>query len=99
MAGFVGAALLATTFRFVTYARQGLTDVPAIAGIVATFLAFEIGSSPGRWRGARLAWGAGWMLVGLTALIKGPIAVIPPVLWVAATWIRRRGALRWPAIA
>jgi len=44
-AGLIAAALLATTFRFVAYARQGLTDVPAVAGIVATFLAFEIGSS------------------------------------------------------
>jgi 4-amino-4-deoxy-L-arabinose transferase-like glycosyltransferase len=98
-AGLIAAALLATTFRFVTYARQGLTDVPAVAGIVATFLALEIGSSPERWRRARLAWWTGWVLVGLTALIKGPLAVIPPVLWIAATWIRRREALRWPAIA
>ena len=98
-AGLIAAALLATTFRFVTYARQGLTDVPAVAGIVATFLAFEIGSSPERSPHARLAWWIGWTMVGLTALTKGPLAVIAPAIWIVATWIRRRHAMRWTAIA
>ncbi len=98
-AGLVAAALLATTFRFVTYGRQGLTDIPALAGIVATFLAFEIGSAPERSRRQRLAWWAGWIVVGLTALTKGPLAVIAPAIWIVATWIRRRDAIRWRAIA
>jgi hypothetical protein len=89
-AGLIGAALLATTFRFVTYARQGLTDIPAVAGIVATFLAFEIGSSVERAKRQHLAWWAGWTIVGLTALTKGPLALIAPTIWIAATWIRRR---------
>jgi 4-amino-4-deoxy-L-arabinose transferase-like glycosyltransferase len=98
-AGLVAAALLATTFRFVTYSRQGLTDVPALAGIVATFLAFEIGSRSERSRRQRVAWWTGWTLVGLTALTKGPLALIAPTIWIAATWIRRREAIRWTAIA
>jgi 4-amino-4-deoxy-L-arabinose transferase-like glycosyltransferase len=98
-AGLVAAALLATTFRFVTYARQGLTDIPALAGIVATFLAFEIGSTSERSTRQRMAWWTGWTLVGLTALTKGPLALIVPTIWIAATWIRRREAIRWTAIA
>ena len=69
-AGLIAAALLATTFRFVTYARQGLTDVPAVAGIVATVLAFELGSSRDSSRRARASWWTGWVIVGLTALAK-----------------------------
>ena len=98
-AGLIAAALLATTFRFVTYARQGLTDVPAVAGIVATFLAFEIGASPAPSSRRHLAWWAGWTIVGLTALTKGPLAMIAPAIWIAATWIRRRDAIRWTAVA
>jgi 4-amino-4-deoxy-L-arabinose transferase-like glycosyltransferase len=98
-AGLVAAALLATTFRFVTYARQGLTDIPALAGIVATFLAFELGSTPERTTRQRVAWWTGWTLVGLTALTKGPLALIAPTIWIAATWIRRREAIRWSEIA
>jgi 4-amino-4-deoxy-L-arabinose transferase-like glycosyltransferase len=98
-AGLVAAALLATTFRFVTYARQGLTDIPALAGIVATFLAFELGSTSERTTRQRVAWWAGWTLVGLTALTKGPLALIAPTIWITATWIRRREVIRWSEIA
>ena len=73
--------------------------MPRSRAIVATFLAFEIGSSPERGDASTVAWWTGWILVGLTALTKGPLAVIPPIIWIAATWIRRREALRWPAIA
>lgn len=99
VAGLVSGALLATSFRFVTYARQGLTDVPAAAGIVATFLAFEIGTAADASRRQRLAWWAGWIAVGLTALTKGPLALIAPPIWIAVTWIHRREAIRWSAIA
>jgi 4-amino-4-deoxy-L-arabinose transferase-like glycosyltransferase len=98
-AGLIAAALLATTFRFVTYARQGLTDVPAVAGIVATVLAFELGSSSDRSRRAHASWWTGWVIVGLTALTKGPLALIAPAIWIAATWIRRRDALDWIRVA
>src|SRR4029453_10651741 len=99
MAGFVGAALLATTFRFVTYARQGLTDGPAVGGIVATFLAFEIATAPDASRLQRWAWWAGWFVVGLTALTKGPPALIAPAIWIAVTWLNRREAIRGAMIA
>jgi 4-amino-4-deoxy-L-arabinose transferase-like glycosyltransferase len=98
-AGLVAAALLATTFRFVTYGRQGLTDIPALAGSEATFLTFELGSTSERTTRQRVAWWTGWTLVGLTALTKGPLALIAPTIWIAATWIRRREAIRWSEIA
>jgi hypothetical protein len=66
---------------------------------VATFLAFEIGSSRERSTRSRLAWWIGWFVVGLTALTKGPLAVIAPVIWIGATWIRRRDAIRWASLA
>ena len=84
-AGLIAAALLATTFRFVTYARQGLTDIPALAGIVATFLAFEISATSERPVHQRLAWWTAWAIVGLTALTKGPVAGIAPAIWIVAT--------------
>jgi 4-amino-4-deoxy-L-arabinose transferase-like glycosyltransferase len=94
-AGLIAAAGLATTFRFATYARQGLTDVPAVALIVLTFLAFEYATDRVRPYCRRWAWYAGWVLVGLTALTKGPLALIAPATWIAATWLRHRGAIVW----
>jgi 4-amino-4-deoxy-L-arabinose transferase-like glycosyltransferase len=90
-AGIVAAAALTSTFRFVTYARLGLTDVPAVAGIILTFVAFEFaadGSHATKLR--RFAWWGGWLLVGLTALTKGPVAIIAPAIWIPVTWLNRR---------
>jgi 4-amino-4-deoxy-L-arabinose transferase-like glycosyltransferase len=93
-AGSIGALVLATTFRFVLYARQGLTDVPVTAfvtlGIWAFLRAFD--APAGR---DRLFALAGWAATGCAALTKGPVAIIGPLAWVIfALLTDRRTALR-----
>jgi 4-amino-4-deoxy-L-arabinose transferase-like glycosyltransferase len=85
-AAWVGALALAALFRFSTYARQGLTDVPA--------LCFELLALHGFLRatdaaGPRLAWVQGWVGVGLTAATKGPVAAIPVAIWLAFLVVAR----------
>jgi 4-amino-4-deoxy-L-arabinose transferase-like glycosyltransferase len=94
------AALLASgmwlsTFRFVMYARQGLTDVPVLCFVLAAMLGFTraaLGADP-RW-----VWMA-WAAVGLGVLTKGPIGLLPCL--VVAAWLlvlrdwRSIGRLRW----
>lgn len=77
-AAWVGALALATLFRFVTYARQGLTDVPAMFFELLALFGFLLAS-----RGAtsRLPILAAWAAVGLAAATKGPVAVIPVAVW------------------
>lgn len=96
------AALLASgmwlsTFRFVTYARQGLTDVPVLCFVLAAMLGFTravLGGDP-RW-----VWVA-WTAVGLGVLTKGPIGLLPCL--VIAVWLlvmrdwRSLARLRWLA--
>ncbi len=85
-AGLVAALVLATMFRFVVFARQGLTDVPAMFFIVATLYGFVCASAPASWKGA--AWLA-WAAVGLGVLTKGPIGLLPLPIWIvyaAARW-------------
>jgi 4-amino-4-deoxy-L-arabinose transferase-like glycosyltransferase len=98
-AGLLAGAMLATSFRFVTYARQGLTDVPAVAGIVLTLLLLEYAASSARNpRRREAAWWGGWLLIGLTALMKGPLAAIAPLVWVPVALIRRRDPIRLPRL-
>ena len=70
---WIAALALVTSFRVITHARQGLTDIPA--------LFFELMAMYGFLRahqdGAGRAWMAGWGATGLAALIKGPVAAIP----------------------
>jgi 4-amino-4-deoxy-L-arabinose transferase-like glycosyltransferase len=99
-AGFAGALVLASSFRFVTYARQGLTDVPV--------LLFEMAALWGFWRareegaGTRAsrrhaAWA--WAAIGAAALTKGPVAALPLLIWVAflgvTRWLDGVRAMRW----
>lgn len=80
------AALLASgmwlsTFRFVMYARQGLTDVPVLCCVLAAMLGFVrvvLGAD------ARWIWLA-WIAVGLGVLTKGPIGLLPCL--VVAAWL------------
>lgn len=80
-AGLLSALALATTFRFVLYSRQGLTDVPVTAAISGALWAMTLGIS-GRTPG--FVWGA-WALVGLGILLKGPVALLAPVVW--TVWV------------
>lgn len=89
-AGLLSAVGLATTFRFVLYARQGLTDVPVTAAVTVALWAMTLGIS-GRSRG--FVWGA-WALVGLGILLKGPVALLAPAIWtVWAVWSGGKTAL------
>lgn len=77
-AGLLAAVVLATTFRFVLYARQGLTDVPVAAAVTLAVWAMTraLNGSGGRaW-----AWTA-WAFAGIGVLLKGPVGLLAPVIW------------------
>ena len=73
-AGVIAGIALATTFRFVLYARQGLTDVPVTALVTLAIWCFLDGR-----RSVALA---GWAATGCAALMKGPVAIIGPLVWI-----------------
>jgi len=79
-AGLLAAAVLATTFRFVLYARQGLTDIPVVAAVTLAIWAMSRAiterSGPAAARGA-------WALVGAAILLKGPVGLLAPMIWTA----------------
>jgi 4-amino-4-deoxy-L-arabinose transferase-like glycosyltransferase len=78
-AGLIAAIALATTFRFVLYARQGLTDVPVTALVTLTIWCFL--------DGPRALTLAAWAATGCAVLMKGPVAIIGPLVWaVYAFW-------------
>jgi 4-amino-4-deoxy-L-arabinose transferase-like glycosyltransferase len=79
-AGLVAGMALATTFRFVVYARQGLTDVPVVCALTLALMTMTcaVKGSP-RGRIALLAW----VLVAMAVLLKGPVGLLAPVIWSA----------------
>jgi 4-amino-4-deoxy-L-arabinose transferase-like glycosyltransferase len=88
-AGLFAALTLATTFRFILYARQSLTDVPVTFFVtLAVWLFLRAHDAPeGKSRrDALLAWAA----TGLAALTKGPVAVLAPAIWIAFAAIYHR---------
>jgi len=93
-AAWLGAVALATSFRFVTYARQGLTDVPVLLFEMLALWAF-LRASDDEARPRRftlLAWGG----IGLAALTKGPVALVPLLVWIPYLAVTRRlGAIPW----
>jgi 4-amino-4-deoxy-L-arabinose transferase-like glycosyltransferase len=97
-AALFAALALATVFRFVAYARQGLTDVPAMFFEMAALYGFLRASldGPSATRHTML----GWTAVGLCALTKGPVALIPVVIWAAYLVVTRdrRSASRWRVV-
>lgn len=80
-AAWLGAVALATSFRFVTYARQGLTDVPVLLFEMLALWAF-LRASDERAHARRFVLIA-WAAIGLAALTKGPVAAVPLLVWVA----------------
>jgi len=94
-AGLAAAVILATTFRFAIWTRQGLTDVPVLffmmAALYAWLRAFE-----GDDREGRIAL-VGWAAVGLAALTKGPVAVLPVLVTAVFLLVTRQWHLlrRW----
>lgn len=86
-AGLLAAVCLATTFRFVLYARQGLTDVPVTAAIAAALWAMSRAvAAPA---GSAIAAHAAWACAGAGVLLKGPVGVLAPAIW--TLWAARAG--------
>ena len=89
-AAFVAALVMATMFRFVTFARIGLTDVPAMFFVVAALYGFvravQPASGSDRWgpasAGPSSAWAlVAWVCIGLGVLTKGPVGLLPVPIW------------------
>ena len=76
-AGLVGALILSTMFRFVTFARIGLTDVPVMFFIVAALYGFVRAVH----RRSAVWVFVGWSCVGLGMLTKGPVGLLPVAIW------------------
>ena len=81
-AGVLAAVVLATTFRFVLSARQGLTDVPVTAAIT---LALWTMSRAVTGQAGPIAARSAWALVGAAILLKGPVGFLAPLIWTVWT--------------
>jgi 4-amino-4-deoxy-L-arabinose transferase-like glycosyltransferase len=95
-AGLIAGVCLLTTFRFMLYARQGLTDVPVTAFVtLAVYLFWRALHAPDD-RTRRYAW-LGWVCVGCAALTKGPVAAVPIIVWAIFLAVRRNrnGLRKW----
>jgi 4-amino-4-deoxy-L-arabinose transferase-like glycosyltransferase len=85
-AALLAAVVFATMFRFVVFARQGLTDVPALFFILAALTGFvRVAEAEARPRAIWLAW----IAVGLGVLAKGPVGLLPLAIWAAWAMARR----------
>jgi len=86
-AALVAALVTATMFRFVTFARIGLTDIPVMFFVVAALYGFIRAV-----RRASSAWAfVAWTCVGLGVLTKGPVGALPVPIWATyAVFIRDR---------
>ncbi|HET7221399.1 MAG TPA: glycosyltransferase family 39 protein [Vicinamibacterales bacterium] len=98
-AAAVAAILFLTTFRFVTYARQGLTDIPVLAFVLLAMFGFVRGAGAGTADATddavsrRAVWWA-WIAIGLGVLTKGPIGLLPCVAVMTWLMVRRE----WPLL-
>src|SRR4030095_898224 len=98
-AAFIAALVMSTMFRFVTFARIGLTDVPVIFFILAALYGVvrSVQSASGadrRWApasaGPSVAWAlVAWACIGLGVLTKGPVGLLPVVIWAMYTAFSR----------
>ena len=85
-AALVAGLALATTFRVVTFARQGLTDIPVLFFIVAALYGFlRAAEQPESRAHAVLAW----VCVALGVLMKGPVGVLALIIWGSYAAVRR----------
>lgn len=91
-AALIGTVLWLTAFRFVTYARQGLTDMPVVACIIGAMLAFTQAIQAGE-KPARSAVWLGWTAVGIGVLFKGPVGLLPVIIGLAVIALRRDWAM------
>jgi 4-amino-4-deoxy-L-arabinose transferase-like glycosyltransferase len=79
-AGVLAGVALATTLRFVLYARQGLTDVPVTAAVACAIWAMTRALGVEGHRQRRFAYLA-WVFVAAAVLLKGPVAFFAPIVW------------------
>jgi len=77
-AGVLAAVVLATTFRFVLYARQGLTDVPVTAAVTLALWAMSRAVTG---QAGAIAARSAWALAGAAILLKGPVGFLAPLIW------------------
>jgi 4-amino-4-deoxy-L-arabinose transferase-like glycosyltransferase len=85
-AGLFAGLVLATTLRFVLYARQGLTDVPVTAFVALGIFGF-VTAAQASGRRAAVFVALAWTAVGCAALTKGPVAIFAPAVWLAFAWL------------
>ena len=85
-AAIAAALVFATMFRFVVYARQGLTDVPVLFFIVAALYGFMRATDV---RPPPMAVWLAWAAVGLGVLTKGPVGFLSLIIWGAYAASRR----------
>lgn len=88
-AALVAALVMATMFRFVSFARIGLTDVPVMFFIVAALFGFLRATRHGSSRWALAAW----VCIGLGALTKGPVGLLPVAIWATYAALARNWSL------
>src|SRR4030095_6298416 len=88
-AAFIAALVMSTMFRFVTFARIGLTDVPVIFFVVAALYGFirAVYRTSAAW--ALVAW----TCVALGVLTKGPVGLLPVAIWAMYAAFRSNWAL------
>jgi 4-amino-4-deoxy-L-arabinose transferase-like glycosyltransferase len=97
-AGLLAGVLLALSPLYLVFARLVIFDMLLLLCTTATTIAFyETMEGEGR---GRLASAAGFLSAGIGTLVKGPVALLGPLLVVAAwaLWRRRPGLLlrlRW----
>ena len=97
-AGLIAAGLCLSAFRFAIFARQALSDVPALAFLLIAMMGFarasgvvarQRASGP---QASRAAY-CGWLAVGLGVLTKGPVGLLPCVVVTAWILISREWSL------
>lgn len=97
----VAALACASMPLFLVFARIAILDSCLSFFVVAAILSFERcveahgGERPARFR----AWNvAAWAAIALGVLVKGPVALLVPLLVVVpyAAWLRRSRAVWWP---
>jgi 4-amino-4-deoxy-L-arabinose transferase-like glycosyltransferase len=89
---FVSAALLATSYGFVTWGRRAYTDITLAAFITAALAFFWVGIEG---EGKRHCLWAGYAAMALAFMTKGPVGVLLPVLIISIYLGVTRSLSRW----
>jgi len=91
VAGFLAAAILATCLHFTWLARVGRIDMPLTLAVTLALGGFYLGKCRRAEGGRAWPWFLlGYLAVALGILLKGPIAVVLPVLAAGAFLLVQR---------